>query len=114
MKSARQTQQDGNKALEKKGGTPKLADDWWARRDSNPRPRDYESPALPLSYRPFNNEYNRFRRLMSIVGRKRTNRKVLRQIADRRHRGESWFIESTQCLVVMVGTVRTVSSLALI
>src|SRR5207248_2496847 len=25
---------------------------WWARRDSNPRPRDYESPALPLSYRP--------------------------------------------------------------
>src|SRR5271165_352911 len=26
--------------------------DWWARRDSNPRPRDYESPALPLSYRP--------------------------------------------------------------
>jgi len=26
--------------------------EWWARRDSNPQPRDYESPALPLSYRP--------------------------------------------------------------
>ncbi len=24
----------------------------WARRDSNPRPRDYESPALPLRHRP--------------------------------------------------------------
>jgi len=22
------------------------ADSWWARRDSNPQPRDYESPAL--------------------------------------------------------------------
>ena len=26
----------------------------WARRDSNPGPRDYESPALPLSYEPLN------------------------------------------------------------
>ena len=25
---------------------------WWDQRDSNPRPRDYESPALPLSYSP--------------------------------------------------------------
>ena len=25
----------------------------WARLDSNQGPRDYESPALPLSYRPF-------------------------------------------------------------
>lgn len=24
----------------------------WARRDSNPRPRDYESPALPLRHSP--------------------------------------------------------------
>jgi hypothetical protein len=24
----------------------------WARQDSNLGPRDYESPALPLSYRP--------------------------------------------------------------
>ena len=25
---------------------------WWARQDSNLGPRDYESPALPLSYGP--------------------------------------------------------------
>ena len=24
---------------------------WWLERDLNPRPRDYDSPALPLSYR---------------------------------------------------------------
>src|SRR5690348_15250470 len=24
------------------------ADSWWARRDSNPQPRDYESPALTV------------------------------------------------------------------
>ena len=25
---------------------------WWARQDSNLRPRDYESPALPLRHKP--------------------------------------------------------------
>ena len=25
---------------------------WWDQRDSNPRPRDYESPALPLRHSP--------------------------------------------------------------
>ena len=27
---------------------------WWDQRDSNPRPRDYESPALPLRHSPRN------------------------------------------------------------
>ena len=26
---------------------------WWRERDLNPRPRDYDSPALPLSYPAF-------------------------------------------------------------
>ena len=27
---------------------PQSAIEWWARRDSNPQPRDYESPALTI------------------------------------------------------------------
>ena len=36
----------------KKRHNPKLCPFLWARRDSNPRPKDYESSALPLRHRP--------------------------------------------------------------
>ena len=31
---------------------------WWARQDSNLRPKDYESSALPLRHKPFQNQNN--------------------------------------------------------
>lgn len=47
-----------NRTLKIKSGQEKRAlkgsffSKWWARQDSNLRPRDYESPALPLRHKP--------------------------------------------------------------
>ena len=46
-----------SEAIASRTGIKKLHFLWssniiWARRDSNPRPRDYESPALPRRHRP--------------------------------------------------------------
>ena len=39
----------------------------WARRDSNPRPKDYESSALPLRHRPVTTFYSIFNGLSVSV-----------------------------------------------